>query len=102
MGKGYSIEAQITGEKRIAGIQFEVTPCVAPGKQQKDRQLIIRNLRGENLWIEVNSSDTVATVMRKIDDLSGVETSEQRLIYKGKQLEHCKKPSVSVPSNAVD
>lgn len=30
MGEGYSVEAQLTGEEVVGGLQFEITPAIPP------------------------------------------------------------------------
>lgn len=49
-------------------------------------QLFIKSIDGKTRTINVDPTDTIATVKEKIRDKEGIDPEEQRLIYAGKNL----------------
>ena len=97
LGTGYSVEAQVTGEEIVGGLQFAVTPCkldlditsntsaVKPGVEHFF--MAVMTLTGKTMWLYVSALHTIHEVKRMLRGGEGLPEDQQRLIFAGKQLE---------------
>lgn len=50
-------------------------------------QIFVRNLNGKTMTVMVATSDTVESLLQKVEEKTGIPPSEQRILFAGKQLE---------------
>lgn len=98
-GSGYSVESQLTSEDIHGGIQFEVTPAVrnechillVNGRLPVGTMpIFVKCLTGKTILVMTEESETVDLVKYRICELEGIPIDQQRLIFRGKQLENGK------------
>jgi len=111
LGLGYSVEAQVTGEEVIGGLQIEVTPSkVAPhllrlapapqyypspppsdvdvSKQSINKfRIFTKDLQGVKYQFVVDNWHTLDRLKSLIQAVTGIPPDQPRLIYASQQLE---------------
>ena len=65
------------------------------------KSIMIKTLSGKTIAMEVEDSDTVDSIKKRIHDKEGIPADQQRLVFNGKQLEDDKTLSdYNVPNDA--
>jgi hypothetical protein len=81
VGSGYSVEAQITGEDAVAGLQFEVTRR----KPHEDKTLIVQHSSSQQSQILVDLEFTTLERLKTlVEAVSGVPGERQRIHLRNK------------------
>jgi hypothetical protein len=101
LGKGYSVEAQVTGEELIGGLQFQITPSKLLPKPKpfkfnpsnftvKEKpagtphyDVVIKTLTGKSIDLSVSDLHTINEVKFLVEEIEGIPPDQQRLIYGG-------------------
>lgn len=100
MGQGYSVEAQVTGEESMGGLQFEITPMkpdafkisipivqVFDGKLEgTEMDVFVKTLTGRTATVKIGSENTVEHLKCIIHEREGIPVDQQGLIFAGHPL----------------
>jgi hypothetical protein len=106
LGQGYTVEAQITGEEVVGGLQFGITPSKIPrGSERLSKrlypkpegtkyfQVTIRNKdHGDETVLEVSPQHTVSDIKEMIYEAEGIHPSELRLLYDHEMIDSTWQP----------
>ncbi|KAI1413445.1 hypothetical protein F5Y13DRAFT_189352 [Hypoxylon sp. FL1857] len=82
-GSGYSVEAQITGEDTVGGLQVEITPS-RPIEDPK--YLFVRGPEGRLTEHNFPPSYTISKVKDVVFDQLKIQRNTHKLFHKGKEL----------------
>ncbi|KAI0868578.1 hypothetical protein GGS24DRAFT_506653 [Hypoxylon argillaceum] len=97
LGAGYSVEAQLTGQEQVGGLQLEITPSRPtrriirrfgpPGTFSGSFTVRVRALTGAIVEVECSPLDTVDSLKWTFCDWSGVPADQQRFIFSNIEME---------------
>jgi hypothetical protein len=109
VGTSYSVEAQVTGKDRIAGMQFEIItpqricqdhPHIAPRFTRPTSTINVTTLTGKLLTVLVAPSYTIEQVKDSIKCKEGIPVQQQRLVCHEQELEDGEAKKI-IPCNHV-
>lgn len=111
LGMGYTVEAQLTGQEMVGGLQFEITPSLpqkrtpffpqkrttplyrprpyeSSGNLDYGYSVHVKTLTGKTISIKCSSSDTIVNLKQYIQDQEGIPPDTQELIFSANKLEN--------------
>ncbi|KAF3904466.1 hypothetical protein AA313_de0200321 [Arthrobotrys entomopaga] len=103
LGKGLTVESQITGKEDTGGLQFEITPSFPPAtiirpnlelekydcpEGELVHEFFVTTLTGRIICIRAALNYQVGLLKAIIQDKEGIPPDQQRLIYGGRELEN--------------
>ena len=56
--------------------------------QHSQSQIVVKNISGNSITLNVQASDTIENVKSKIQEIMHIPTDHQRLVFAGKHLEN--------------
>ena len=90
-GSGYSVEAQVTRQDLVGGMQLEITPKIPviirnPGGATKDIQIFVDLPTGKKIALAVPENASIDEVKTEIRKKSGIPDYQQSLRWGGLPL----------------
>ena len=94
VGSEYSVEAQITGEEIMGGLQFEITPEIwaTPKEPSQHFTIYAKSVTGKTIELLVPDTLSIFDLKLRIQEQERIPPDQQSLIFAGKELENCKLP----------
>ncbi|KAI1755715.1 hypothetical protein F4782DRAFT_486668 [Xylaria castorea] len=96
LGMGYTVEAQLTGQEVVGGLQLEITPSLPkklvthlqlPRASSGNLSFEVKTTSGKTIRIQCSSSETIENIKKALQDAEGIPADQQRFIYHGNQVE---------------
>ncbi|KAI0201741.1 hypothetical protein F4808DRAFT_423651 [Astrocystis sublimbata] len=95
LGTGYTVEAQLTGQEIVGGLQLEITPSLPEKRVEPTRvryvagteaAFTVKSMTGKEIPLRFPLETTIEQVKEGIQAAEGIPSDQQRLLYDGKAL----------------
>ncbi|EPS44884.1 hypothetical protein H072_1130 [Dactylellina haptotyla CBS 200.50] len=88
LGKGFTVEGQMTGSEDVGGLQFEIIGTKRGWENfYSSIGIFLKTLTGRTVSIRAGRDWTIETLKEYIEDETDCPIDQQRLVWAGRQLE---------------